>query len=80
LAPFDIQDTKNYIEHRMKVAGAKNFRVFQADAVGSIFENSGGIPRRINQICDMCLLTAFNNQVSQIDARIADDVVSSLGV
>jgi len=64
----------------MKIAGSRQADVFNDEAVASIFENSGGIPRRINQICDMCLLSAFNNEVTRIDKQIAEDVVASLGV
>jgi general secretion pathway protein A len=80
LAPFDQQDTQNYIEHRLKIAGSKNLHLFSPEALSSVFENSGGIPRRINQICDMCLLVGCNAGVQQIDRKIAEDVVSSLGV
>ncbi len=80
LAPFDLHDTGNYIVHRMKIAGARHANVFTDEAVSSVFENSGGIPRRINQICDMCLLSGFNNNVTRIDRSIAEDVVASLGV
>jgi type II secretory pathway predicted ATPase ExeA len=80
LAPFDQQDTQNYIEHRLAVAGAKNVYLFTPQAIESVFQNSGGIPRRINQICDMCLLAGYNNNAAQVDQKIAEDVVSSLGV
>ncbi len=80
LAPFDLQDTQNYIEHRLKIAGAKNPYLFITEAVSSVFENSGGIPRRINQICDMCLLAGYNAGAKMIDRKIAEDVVASLGV
>jgi general secretion pathway protein A len=80
LAPFDQQDTQNYIEHRLKIAGSKDLYLFSSEAVASVFENSGGIPRRINQICDMCLLAGFNGGVRQVDRKVAEDVVSSLGV
>jgi type II secretory pathway predicted ATPase ExeA len=80
LSPFDLQDTQKYIEHRLEVAGSKNTDLFTSQAVEVVFQNSGGIPRRINQICDMSLLTGFNNSVSVIDDKIAQDVIGSLGV
>jgi len=80
LAPFDAFDTTNYIHHRLKIAGARQAHIFNEEAVAFVFENSGGIPRRINQICDLCLLSGFNNNVTRIDRQIAEDVVASLGV
>lgn len=80
LSPFDILDTKKYIEHRLEIAGAKNPQIFTDQAVEVVFQNSGGIPRRINQICDMSLLTGFNNNAPCIDDKIVQDVIASLGV
>ncbi len=80
LSPFDLPDTQKYIEHRLEVVGAKNKQIFTPKALEDIFQNSGGIPRRINQICDMSLLSGYNNNVSSIDDKIVDDVVASLGV
>lgn len=80
LAPFDLQDTQKYIEHRLGVAGVKNAQLFTSKALEVVFQNSGGIPRRINQICDMSLLTGFNNNASLVDDKIVEDVIASLGV
>ncbi len=80
LSPFDLQDTKKYIEHRLEVSGAKNPQLFTDQAIEIVFQNSGGIPRRINQICDMSMLTGFNNSASLIDENIVQDVIASLGV
>lgn len=80
LSPFDIFDTKKYIEHRLEIGGAKNSHLFSDQAVEIVFQNSAGIPRRINQICDMSLLTGFNNNMNSIDNKIVEDVIASLGV
>lgn len=80
LSPFDRQDTEKYILHRLTVAGAKNPQLFTPEGVDVVFENSGGIPRRINQICDMSLLSGANNNATVIDEKIVKDVIASLGV
>jgi general secretion pathway protein A len=79
LKPLTIEETKMYIEHRLKVAGAKR-QIFNFSAVDFIFQNSGGIPRRINQICDMCLTVGFNYESKMIDEKIAAESVESLGL
>lgn len=80
LAPFDLVDTQKYIEHRLEVAGAKRKHIFTPQGIEAVFQNSGGIPRRINQICDMSLLTGFNSNVSSIGDNVVQDVIASLGV
>jgi type II secretory pathway predicted ATPase ExeA len=79
LKPLIEQETKDYIEYRLKVAGSQK-PIFTPESIKPIFQNSGGIPRRINQICDMCLITAFNYGVKAIDEKILNEVIESLGV
>jgi general secretion pathway protein A len=79
LVPLSEPETAGYIEHRLKVAGAQR-QIFSAQAIKSIFQNTGGIPRRINQICDMSLITAFTYGAGAIEENIVKEVVESLGV
>lgn len=59
IGPMDLEETQGYIEHRLKCAGWNNRPNFSSEAFESIFEASGGIPRRINSICDRLLLLGF---------------------
>ena len=59
IGPMDAEETQAYIEHRLKWAGWKNSRQFEANAYQAIFEASGGVPRRINSVCDRLLLSGF---------------------
>lgn len=72
-------EVPKYIDHRLKVAGG-NRDIFTDDAIGLIFTNSGGIPRRINQICDMSLVTGFSKKADKISGEIVSEAVDSLGV
>jgi general secretion pathway protein A len=71
-------DTKNYIIHRLKVAGSTE-AIFSDAAIKIIFEHSGGIPRRINRLCDLCLLAGFGQKVNQINEEIVNNEWQSLG-
>lgn len=66
-----------YILHRLKVAGASK-KVFDDSALKMVCEQSGGIPRRINQVCDMALLTGFGKQEELIEKDIIMEVVKDL--
>ena len=57
-------DTIDYINHRLKMAGYKNNRVelFSKKICSLVHEKSNGLPRKINILCDKCLISAFLNQ------------------
>ncbi|MGM0442263.1 MAG: ExeA family protein [Elusimicrobiota bacterium] len=74
---MNLKDTTEYIKHRIEVAGGTN-KIFTKNACEVIFNNSGGIPRRINSICDLSLLTGFTQKVEQIGEDIVTEVVGDL--
>jgi len=69
LNPLNKEDTEKYIIHRLGIAGAKR-KIFADDANNVIWENSEGIPRMINTICDMCLLVGFTEGLNEINKEI----------
>lgn len=69
LTNLDPKDTAGYILHRLKVAG-KNEPVFTNSAIEAIYEHTSGIPRRINRLCDLCLLSGMAKNLSLIDESI----------
>lgn len=71
-------DTKNYIIHRLKVVGGSE-AIFTDEAMKLIFEHTGGIPRRINRICDLSLLAGFGKKVDQINEEIVSVELENLG-
>ncbi len=79
LEPLNRDEISKYIAHRLEVAGQIK-DIFTEDAVDLVFANSGGIPRRINQICDMSLFTGFSKKQDKINGEIVKEAVDSLGV
>ena len=67
------RETKDYINHRLTVAGAKR-NIFSEDAFHEIYLHSYGVPRRINTICDLALLVGFSNNQSVIDRKTIQDI------
>jgi len=60
IGPMDAKETRAYIEHRLTHCGwTGNSPSFSDDAFPAIYEGSGGIPRRINSVCDRLLLSGF---------------------
>lgn len=59
IGPMDQDETQGYIAHRLKCAGYTGDPLFDVDACEAIYRASGGIPRRINSLCDRLLLSGF---------------------
>src|SRR5439155_10157788 len=76
LVPFDLEDTKNYITHRLKVGGHKEPGLFTTSAVKLIWDHSSGVPRNINTLCFNALLLARSLEQPQIDASILREVLT----
>ncbi|MEW6100991.1 MAG: AAA family ATPase [Candidatus Omnitrophota bacterium] len=77
LSGLSEPETAEYIDYRLKVAGSIR-EIFERASLRTIHELSGGIPRRINQMCDLALLTAFGRQASLVDDAIIREVVKDL--
>lgn len=59
LGPMDRQETQGYIEHRLARVGWVGDPQFDAEAMDEIFGATGGIPRRINTLCNRLLLSGY---------------------
>ncbi len=61
LEPMNLKETSEYIRHRIEVAHKTNGFEFTGLALRVIHGAAKGVPRRINQIADRCILDAFLN-------------------
>ena len=62
LGPLDQADTRAYVEHRLRFVGWSSDPEFDADAFIEIHRGTGGVPRRINSLCNRVLLAAYLNE------------------
>jgi general secretion pathway protein A len=69
LQPFTRQETEDYINHRLLVAGAHGGGKFSRRSSAVIFRLSRGIPRKINLLCDRAMLSAYVRGSSRIEAK-----------
>lgn len=67
LKPFTSEETAGYIEHLLVNAGASR-PLFTPQALELAHQLSGGIPRRINRLCDLALMVGFAAGDAEIDA------------
>ena len=75
LGPFTAEETMSYITVRMSVVTQRT-DVFTKEALAVIYEQSKGIGRLINALCDRCLFAGAMEKVSEIDARLVQRVGS----
>ena len=69
LTPLGAAETREYIEHRLRVAGAQT-EIFPEGAAQRVFQYARGVPRLINIICDRALLGAYAQQARRITPEI----------
>ena len=67
LGRLSRNETYEYVEHRLKIAGAGDREIFSAEALRQVFRYSGGVPRLINILCDTALLCAFADEKTIVD-------------
>ncbi len=79
LSPLTEKETKEYIEKRLRIAGAQN-ALFNDKAIREIYVNSGGIPRLINILCDNALLNGYALDQKTVDGKLVREVAKDLGI
>jgi general secretion pathway protein A len=71
---LDSEETREYIYHRITVAGGDN-SLFTSEACELVYEASNGIPRLINTICDTAFVYALAEQKEAIDTKLMKEVI-----
>jgi general secretion pathway protein A len=88
IGPLDADETTGYIEHRLKCVGWNGDPKFLPDAYEGAFKASGGIPRRINAVCDRLLLSGYlagkreftRDDVEMIAREMHDETVDNVSI
>lgn len=78
IGPLDEEETKAYIEHRLKCAGSTGKPTFDIEAFPAIYRASQGIPRRINSLCDRLLLSGFMSGKTHLVAADVAEVLRDI--
>jgi len=69
LNPLSREETRAYVRHRLRVAGA-SAEIFNAGALNEVHRLSSGIPRVINVCCDRALLGAYTRETRKVTAGL----------
>lgn len=78
LGPLDAAETRAYVEHRLRRVGWQDYPRFEPEAFDAIHALSGGIPRRINVLCNRLLLGAYLKDAKAIDLSAVTEVAEEL--
>ncbi|MDB5730027.1 MAG: hypothetical protein JWQ00_3232 [Noviherbaspirillum sp.] len=78
LGPMDVAETRTYIEHRLHTVGWSNDPVLNDDAYVAIHEFTGGIPRKINTLCDRLFLMGFLEELHQFNQSHVEEVIRDI--
>lgn len=76
LEPLDAAETAAYIRHRLRVAGGPE-DLFTEAALRRLHELTGGVPRRINTLCDLLLVAGFAEGRRQVDVDLVEQVAAA---
>jgi general secretion pathway protein A len=71
---FDHENTAKYVAHRLKVAGCES-EIFTEEALYLVHKISNGVPRRINNVADLCLLEGATRKVRSVDGEVFKFIV-----
>jgi len=77
LKPLSKEETKKYIEKRLKIAGAKE-EIFTEKAIEEIYQDSQGVPRLINILCDHSLLNAYASDQIVVDRKLVREAAKDM--
>lgn len=75
LPEMDRSGVAAYITHRLQVAGAEA-PIFEDPAIDAIYEATRGIPRLINQLCDLAMVYAFTMESPSVPASVIAQILA----
>ena len=78
LGPMDAEETRAYIEHRLHTVGWRDDPTFSDNAYAAIYEYSGGIPRKVNALCDRLLLMGYLEELHALKEKDVNEVIADI--
>jgi len=78
LGPISLEETRDYIEHRLKMVSWAGTPAWDDAAYAGIHQHTGGIPRRINTLCSRVLLYGSLDEAQVITGQMVEDTAGEL--
>lgn len=74
LSAMDLRGVRDYIQHRLMLAGAQ-YSIFSPSAMSAIYDATGGVPRLVNQLCDLSLVYTFTKDQHRVQRLTVQQVL-----
>ncbi|MEO8298008.1 MAG: XrtA/PEP-CTERM system-associated ATPase [Burkholderiales bacterium] len=78
LGPLGFEETRGYVEHRLRHVGWQGRPHFDEQAFDQIYRWTGGVPRRINRLCNRLLLATFLEEKEAISGAMVEATAQEL--
>lgn len=77
LEPLDQAETAQYISFRLQRAGGQR-SLFSEEALQLVWQQTSGVPRSINTLCDLCLLEGYASRTQKVDHALVKRAAAQL--
>ena len=75
LPAMDATTVRNYVRHRLTVAGAAH-EIFSPLAIKEVHRATGGVPRLVNQLCDLAMVYAYTKAQRRVLCKTVQQVLN----
>ena len=76
--PLTQDETRDYVQHRLRIAGARSDSIFLQESIQRVHERSAGIPRLVNLLCAQGLSVAASRQTIRVTPRMIEDAAARI--
>lgn len=76
--PLSREESREYINYRLKLAGREISEIFTPEAINKVWEFARGNPRIINLLCDRALLVGHSSSSPKVDSKIINKAIKDL--
>ncbi len=76
--PLTQDETRDYVQHRLRIAGARSDSIFLTESIQRVHERSAGIPRLVNLLCAQGLSVAASRQTTRVSPRMIEDAAARI--
>jgi general secretion pathway protein A len=77
ILPLSREECGEYIVHRLSCAG-RDKPIFTEDAIDVIHSTTRGVPREINNLCDLCLLIGSGEDVDIVKPSLVEKAIEEM--